>query len=346
MSESSRLAGAAVNGDADVDDVGDVAEELVQVGVGHLKGQVADEEGLGGGVLGLDGVAGLGHVVDDEAAAFEDGLVALLDGVAGGLDVFEFNVAESVWRVSLCSFLIPWRVEKGGGEDVPLAKTSGVLSDSTRDNISIRRELPLQILRRSLKQQITDINRVGRLQIHRRPGVRARSILPILHSEAALGRSSDGGADALLLRRIGGDGLVGRRGAVEALEGRDHGGLLADGEGGGGAGGGAEEGARWGGERAGCCSLDEMPVWSVVSRVLMCVHWMISQGSCGIEVVRGKTYMMMGLENALVCGFGKMMFLFRGGMRMDEVENNGLVRGRITFRRTGLALATLRNCLS
>lgn len=97
MSESSRLAGATVNGDADVDDVGDVAEQLVQVGVGHLKGQVADEEGLGGGVLGLGGGAGLGHVVYDEAAALEDGLVALLDGVARAFDVFEFDVTESVW---------------------------------------------------------------------------------------------------------------------------------------------------------------------------------------------------------------------------------------------------------
>lgn len=34
---------------------------------------------------------------------------------------------------------------------------------------------------------------------------------------------------------------------------------MADGEGGGGAWGGAEEGARWGGDSAGCCSLDEMP---------------------------------------------------------------------------------------
>lgn len=162
MCESSRLAGAAVNSDADIDHVGDVAEQLVQVGIGHLEGEVADEEGLGGGVLGLDGVAGLGHVVDDEAAAFEDGLVALLDGVAGGLDVFEFDVAESVWRVSLCSYLSPIGLKRGGG-NVPLAKTSRVLSDSTRDNLSIRRELPLQILRRSLKQQVADINRVSRL---------------------------------------------------------------------------------------------------------------------------------------------------------------------------------------
>ena len=35
---------------------------------------------------------------------------------------------------------------------------------------------------------------------------------------------------------------------------------MADREGGGGARGGAEEGARWGGEGAGCGSLDEMPV--------------------------------------------------------------------------------------
>ena len=98
MRESSRLSGTAINSNTDIDDVGDVAEQLVQVGIGHLEGEVADEEGLGGGVLGLDGRARLGHVVDDEAAAFEDGLVALVDGVAGGFDVFELDVSESAVR--------------------------------------------------------------------------------------------------------------------------------------------------------------------------------------------------------------------------------------------------------
>lgn len=104
--ESSRLSRAAINSNTDVDDVGDVAEQLVQVCVGHLEGEVADEEGLGGGVLGLDDRAGLGHVVYDQAAAFEDGLVALLDGVAGGFDVFEFDVAESVGVLACAPYFI------------------------------------------------------------------------------------------------------------------------------------------------------------------------------------------------------------------------------------------------
>ena len=96
MGEAPRLSRAAVDGDADVDDVGDVAEELVEVLVGHLEGKVADEEGLGWGVLGLGGGALLGHVVDDQAAALEDGLVALFDRLGGGVDVCELNVAESI----------------------------------------------------------------------------------------------------------------------------------------------------------------------------------------------------------------------------------------------------------
>jgi hypothetical protein len=39
---------------------------------------------------------GLVHVVDDEAAAFEDGLVLGFDGGGGLVDGFEFDIAESV----------------------------------------------------------------------------------------------------------------------------------------------------------------------------------------------------------------------------------------------------------
>jgi hypothetical protein len=39
---------------------------------------------------------GLVHIVDDEAAAFEDGLVLGFDGGCGLVDGFEFDVAESV----------------------------------------------------------------------------------------------------------------------------------------------------------------------------------------------------------------------------------------------------------
>lgn len=98
MGETSRLAGAAVDSDPDVQHVADVAEHAVEVGVGHLEGEVADEEGLGGGVLGLVGgglaAARVGHVVHDDAAAFEDGHVLGLDGLLGDVDGLELDVSE------------------------------------------------------------------------------------------------------------------------------------------------------------------------------------------------------------------------------------------------------------
>lgn len=47
MSESSWLASTSVNGNTDVNDISNITEELVEIGIGHLEGKVADEEGLG-----------------------------------------------------------------------------------------------------------------------------------------------------------------------------------------------------------------------------------------------------------------------------------------------------------
>lgn len=94
VSESTWLAGAAVNGNTDVNDVLDIAEQLVQVGVGHLEWEVADEEGLGWGVLGTVGLR-VDHVVNDHAAAGEEGIVEVLDGLGGGGDILEGNISES-----------------------------------------------------------------------------------------------------------------------------------------------------------------------------------------------------------------------------------------------------------
>lgn len=59
MSEPSRLTRPPVNGHTDVHDVADITEEIVEVLVRHLKGHVADEQGIGGRV---------GHVVALRAA--------------------------------------------------------------------------------------------------------------------------------------------------------------------------------------------------------------------------------------------------------------------------------------
>ena len=95
VSETSWLAGTSINCNTDVDDASNITEELVEICVGHLEGEVADEEGLGGGVFSVLAL-GLVHVVDDEAAAFEDGLVLGFDGGGGLVDGLEFDIAESV----------------------------------------------------------------------------------------------------------------------------------------------------------------------------------------------------------------------------------------------------------
>lgn len=153
------------------------------------------------------------------------------------------------------------------GYNSPLTQPPRILRNLHRNHLPKRRKLPLQILRRSLKQQIPHINRVRRLNLHRRPAIRTRPIR-LLHAEpgrASLLGGCHGGPHARLLGCIGRDGLLGRAGgAVETLEGCEHGGLLTDGKGGGGAWGGEEEGACWGGDGARGGSFDEMPIGGVV----------------------------------------------------------------------------------
>lgn len=103
MREATRLARAAIDRDAHVDDVADFAEEVVEFAVGHVEGHVADEEGAGGGG-GAGGVAigareeraaGSG-VLDGEGAAFEGFVVEGFDGLGGGGGGGEVYVAETV----------------------------------------------------------------------------------------------------------------------------------------------------------------------------------------------------------------------------------------------------------
>lgn len=100
MGKSSRLASTSINSNTDIDDVSNVTEELVEISIGHLESEVADEEGLGGWVGGIF-TAGCVHVVDDEAAAFEHGFVLGFDGLGGLLDGFEFNVSESIFKLAI-----------------------------------------------------------------------------------------------------------------------------------------------------------------------------------------------------------------------------------------------------
>ena len=115
MREAPGLARAAVNGDAHVDDVADLAEEVVEFAVGHVEGHVADEEGAGGGggagrvAVGAREERGAGGgVLDGEGAAFEGFVVEGFDGLGGGGGGGEVYVAETVgvgvldWGFCVC----------------------------------------------------------------------------------------------------------------------------------------------------------------------------------------------------------------------------------------------------
>jgi len=98
VGEASGLAGPAVDGNTDVNDVANVAEKVVQVLVGHLERHVADEDGLGRGIGYVFPVVGL-HLglveLADEVAALEDLHVEVLDGRLGVLDGLVLDVSES-----------------------------------------------------------------------------------------------------------------------------------------------------------------------------------------------------------------------------------------------------------
>lgn len=95
--EAPGRAGAAVDGDTDVNDVLDIFEHVVEILVGHLEGHVADEERFARGCW--CGVAPALFLVElhDEAAAFEDLEIEVVDGGFGIFDVLELNVAKAGW---------------------------------------------------------------------------------------------------------------------------------------------------------------------------------------------------------------------------------------------------------
>lgn len=95
MTETAGLASASVDGDADVADTVDAAEQIAQVAVGHFVGHVANEEGVGGGKTVVErGPSSVG-VGDDDAATFVVGHVEFFDGSGGGFGVLELDVAET-----------------------------------------------------------------------------------------------------------------------------------------------------------------------------------------------------------------------------------------------------------
>lgn len=95
MRESTRQAGATIDGDADVGDVVDALEQILQVTVGELVGDSADVQAVGRRehvLWGQDSTFGVCH---HDLAAIHNLAMLLLDGLGGSLDVAELDVAES-----------------------------------------------------------------------------------------------------------------------------------------------------------------------------------------------------------------------------------------------------------
>lgn len=109
MRETSWLAGSAVDGDSNIDDITNTTEQVVQIAIGHFEGHVANEQGLAWRVLGFRGttlvvtfgaVACFGGVGVCEGyhqtTTLEGLLVQTFDGSSCALGGFIFNVTKSV----------------------------------------------------------------------------------------------------------------------------------------------------------------------------------------------------------------------------------------------------------
>lgn len=108
MSETPGLASSSVDGDANIHDVADIAEKVIEVLVRHLVGHVADEERLGRRLfaevpLAIPGAAPLLNTVElnDEIPTLEDLQVKVLDSGLRVVYILKVDVTESSTQASV-----------------------------------------------------------------------------------------------------------------------------------------------------------------------------------------------------------------------------------------------------
>ena len=161
MCETSGLASAAVDGDSNVNDISNIAEELVEVGIGHLECEVTDEKGLGGWVWFM---VALGDclVVYHKATPFEDGLVLCLNGSGRFADGGKFNISKAACTVVSCD-----RQEIEVQGNLPFAQTSSVSSNEGLLDNTVLRKLPLKIGSSDVEEKVSDIDVRGGSQLRR-----------------------------------------------------------------------------------------------------------------------------------------------------------------------------------
>jgi hypothetical protein len=159
VSESSRLASPPVNGNADVHDVANVTEEVVEVLVRHLEGHVSDEESLRRSVVleAAGSTASFGVILgcvelDDKVAAFKHLHVEVVDGGLRVGNILELDVSETVKAISLCVHLID-----STKRDLPSAHTPVVVDDLDALNLTEAREHTLQLVRGNLVVEVTNV---------------------------------------------------------------------------------------------------------------------------------------------------------------------------------------------
>lgn len=100
MCETSWLSSASINGNSDVEDVANITEKVVQVGVRHLESKVTDKKGLGW-ILHDPIYVGLELVVDDHLATLIDGVGLGLNGSSSLVDVLELDISETTRKITL-----------------------------------------------------------------------------------------------------------------------------------------------------------------------------------------------------------------------------------------------------
>lgn len=133
MRETSGLASASVNGNSDINDISNIAEELVEISIGHLECEVTDEESLGRRVVSVLALSGC-LVVNHEAASFENGLVLGLNRCGCLFSGFELNVSKA------------------------FAQSSSIRSNECTLNSSIFPKFSLKVTGSDIEQQVSNID--------------------------------------------------------------------------------------------------------------------------------------------------------------------------------------------
>lgn len=158
VGKSSWLAGSAINRDANISNILDVLEEVIQVAVCHVKRQIADEQSARLLIFALLELATKlwlippVRILDRDTTAVQRLAVHVRNGSLRAFLLDEINITES--EKAILAFLL---VRDGlQREEVPFTQASGISDDLDSFNRARLGELPFDILFHGLKENITN----------------------------------------------------------------------------------------------------------------------------------------------------------------------------------------------